>query len=109
MPAAKAAEGIVGLLREMSYHGPDLCPLRMYNDNENAIAYANGRSYKGSSRTIRMKYHFINEQVNTGTITVDYVSAEDMIADGLTKPLDAVKFQRFRELLGVHEISIPDS
>jgi len=93
----------------MGYNGPDLRPLQMFNDNVNAILYANGQPYKGSSRTMRIKYHFINEQVENGAVTVDYVRTVDMVADGLTKPLDTVKFQQFRELIGVHKISIPSS
>jgi len=103
-PAVKAAENVIGLLHELGYQGTDLRPLRVYNDNANAISYANGRSYNGSSRTLRIKYHFINEQVQNGAVTVGYVPTADMVADGLTKPLDAVKFKRFRDLLGVTEI-----
>ena len=108
-PAVKAAENVIGLLHELGYQGTDLRPLQVYNDNENAISYANGRSYNGSSRTLRIKYHFINEQVQNGAVTVGYVPTADMVADGLTKPLDVVKFKRFRDLLGVTEISSSSS
>ena len=50
--AVKAAENIIGLLHELGYQGMDLCPLQVYNDNANAISYANRRSYNGSSCTL---------------------------------------------------------
>jgi hypothetical protein len=77
-PAAKAAEGVIGLLQEMGYNGLDLRPFQMFNNNENAIAYANGQSYSGSSQTIQIKHHYINKQVKNGAITVEYVPTGDM-------------------------------
>jgi hypothetical protein len=105
-PAVKEAGTAIGLLQELGYEGSDLKPLQVFNDNHNAIQYANGKAYNGTSRTIRVKYHYINEQVEEGNVKVQYVSTEDMVADCLTKPLNHVKFEKFREMMGVRPIDV---
>ena len=40
-------------------------------------------------------------------MTLQYVAMDEQIADVLTKPLARVKFEYFRENLGVLQIDIP--
>ena len=42
-----------------------------------------------------MKHHFIREHVAKGTIDLHYIPTAEMAADGLTKPLAAVKHAEF--------------
>ena len=62
-------------------------------------------TYKHHRHTkhIDVKYHWIREAVEDGVIEFKYISTEDMAADGLTKPLCAVKFNRFLRMLGMLE------
>jgi hypothetical protein len=46
--------------------------------------------------------HFQREKVETGLVDITHVASQDNAADGFTKPLNGVKFKRFRELLRVH-------
>lgn len=48
-----------------------------------------------------VKYHSVQERNEEGEIDVDYISSAIQIADGLTKPLQRVKFERFRFNLGM--------
>ena len=50
---------------------------------------------------IEIKYHFIRDMVQRGALKLQYVATEEHIADVLTKPLARVKFEYFREKLGV--------
>ena len=34
---------------------------------------------------------------------MDYIPTNDMVADGMTKPLQKVKFKRFKEQMGLVE------
>jgi hypothetical protein len=36
-------------------------------------------------------------------LQIDYIPTQDMVADGMTKPLQKPGFMRFKELLGVVE------
>ena len=45
--------------------------------------------------------------VQRGVVKLQYVATDEQIADVLTKPLARVKFEYFREKLGVLQIKIP--
>ena len=53
-----------------------------------------------------IKYHYIRDMVKRGTVKLQYVAMKEQIADVLTKPLARVKFEYFREKLGVLEIEV---
>ena len=53
------------------------------------------------SKYINIQYHYIQDLEERKKITVSYVPTTDMIADGMTKPLDRIAFQRFKELMGL--------
>ena len=42
-----------------------------------------------------------------GTVEFVWIKGDDNMADGLTKPLEHIKFQRFRELLRMVKTSEP--
>ena len=56
---------------------------------------------------IKIKYHYIKDMVQRGVVKLQYVATNKQIADVLTKPLARVKFEYFREKLGVHQIEVP--
>ena len=45
--------------------------------------------------------------VQRGVVKLQYFAMEEHIADVLMKPLDRVKFEYFREKLGVLQIEVP--
>ena len=45
--------------------------------------------------------------VHRGVVELQYVATDKQISDVLTKPLARVKFEYFREKLGVLEIEVP--
>ena len=57
--------------------------------------------FHDKSKHIEIKYHYIRDMVQRGEVKLQYVAAEEQIADVLTKPLARVKFKYFREKLGV--------
>jgi hypothetical protein len=50
---------------------------------------------------IEIRYHFICDMVQRGSIRLQYVSIDEQVADVLTKPLSRVKFDHFRDNIGV--------
>ena len=56
------------------------------------------------SKHIEIKYHYIKDMVQIGAVNLQYVVTDEQIADVLTKPLAKVKFEYFRERLGVLQI-----
>ena len=56
---------------------------------------------------IEIKYHYIRDMIQRGAVKLHYVVMDEQIVDVLTKPLARVKFEYFRENLGVLQIKIP--
>ena len=50
---------------------------------------------------IEINYPYIKDMVQRGVVKLEYVTTEEHIADVLMKPLARVKFEYFREKLGV--------
>jgi hypothetical protein len=48
---------------------------------------------------MKIKFHFIKEQVRDGSVAVSYCPTGNMVADIMTKALDRVLFERFRDML----------
>ena len=63
--------------------------------------------FHDKSKHIEIKYHYIKDMVQRGAVKLHYVVTDEQIADVLTKPLGQVKFECFREKLGVLQIEVP--
>ena len=57
--------------------------------------------FHDKSKHIENKYHYIRYMVQRGAVKLLYVAMDEQIAAMLTKPLAIVKFEYFREKLGV--------
>ena len=62
--------------------------------------------FHDNSKHIEIKYHYIRYMVQRGAVKLQYVAMEEQIPDVLTKPLARVKFEYFREKLGVLQIEV---
>ena len=56
--------------------------------------------FHDNSKHIEIKYHYIRDMVQKGVVKLQYVT-EEQITNVLMKPLARVKFEYFREKLGV--------
>ena len=63
--------------------------------------------FHDKSKHIEIKYHYIRDMVQRGEVKLQYVAIDEQIADVLTKPLARVKFEYFKEKLGVLYIEVP--
>ena len=63
--------------------------------------------FHDKSKHIKIKYHYIRDMVRRGVVKLQYVAMDEQIDDVLTKPLARVKFEYFREKLGVLQIEVP--
>ena len=76
-------------------------PVIVYGDNQSAIAMTKNPKFHGRKEHITIKYYYIREQVNDGTVNVQYCSTENMLADMLTKPLASTQYSKLCSLIGV--------
>ena len=70
-------------------------------DNQSYVKLSENPVFHDKSKHIEIKYHYIRDMVQRGVVNLQYVAMEEKITDVLTKPLARVKFEYFREKLGV--------
>jgi len=100
--AAKEATWLQRLLQELGYRASDVKPLLLYGDNLPSHSLTEiGGQFRARTKHIDIHYHYIRQQVANGTIKVEYIRTDDMIADGLTKPLLSEKYKTFIKQLGM--------
>jgi len=75
----------------------------IYCDNQGAIALAKNPQFHARTKHIDIQHHFVRDKVSEGAVELQYIETENQVADGLTKPLDKIKFQRFREAIGLEQ------
>jgi hypothetical protein len=75
----------------------------MAMDNQGAIALATLGSQNRRTRHIDVRYHYIRDCVESGTIAPHYTPTNDMLADGFTKALDRQKFSTFVSSIGIRD------
>ena len=66
----------------------------MYQDDRESV-------FHDKSKHIEIKYHFIWDMVQKGAIKLKYVPTKEQVADILTNLMSRVKFEYFRDKLGV--------
>jgi hypothetical protein len=70
-------------------------------DNQSCIKMTENHVFHDRSKHIEIRYHFIRDMVQRGTLKLQYNSTDEQVADVLNKPLSHVKFEHFRNKLGI--------
>ena len=97
----KEAIWLQGLLREIGYPGRDKDTVQLFGDNMGALALAQNPEYHARSKHIDVQWHFVREKIQEELVALEYLPTEEMVADGLTKPLGKEKFRQFVILMGM--------
>jgi hypothetical protein len=95
--ASKIIEAVVQFYEEVGF--PQTKPVPIYNDNQAAIAMSKQTFSTSATRHMKLRFHYIREKIQDGSIQVKYLETGRMIADMMTKALGKVLFERFRTML----------
>jgi hypothetical protein len=76
----------------------------MAMDNQGAIALAILGSQNRRTRHINVRYYYIRDCIESGTIAPYYTSTSDILADGFIKALDRLKFATFVFSIGMRDL-----
>lgn len=102
--AAKQGQWVAQIFRDLGYAkyiGGNTVKVQMYGDNQGALALVKNPHLHERSKHIDICYHFIRDLAEQGKLVVDYVRTTDMAADGLTKVLPRVAYEKFKKQLGL--------
>ena len=95
-----------GDLSEKEYQGAK--PLTIFEDNQGAIHLSRNPVSHKRSKHIEIRYHFIRERVQDGTLKLTKIPTELNTADICTKPCKKKTFEFLRnKLLRVQEKAAP--
>ena len=72
-----------------------LCEKKSY------IKMTKNHVFHDKSKHIEIWYHYICDMVQRGVVKLQYVGTDEQVADVLTKPLSRVRFEYFRDKLGI--------
>ena len=70
-------------------------------DNRSGIRLSENPVFHDRSKHIDIRYHFLRDCVQRGTIWLEYIQTDEQVADILTKALCRQSFVKFRDKLGL--------
>lgn len=101
MAAASAIKEALWMRRLLTELGQDPGTITIKADSQSAIKILKNPIISMRSKHIDVIYHFARERVARKDVAFAYVRTEDMVADGLTKPLPRSKFNMCRMAMGI--------
>jgi hypothetical protein len=71
----------------------------IWEDNHSAIAYSQNALVSEKTKHIDLKWHFLKDHVEHGTVRLRYLPTYQMVADMLAKPLRGHALARHRRAI----------
>ncbi len=75
----------------------------MLGDNQGAIILTKNTHLNERSKHVDICYYFIRDLAKKGDLRVDYIPTAEIVADGITKLLARIVFERFKVQIGLVE------
>ncbi|MCO5591847.1 hypothetical protein L7F22_045840 [Adiantum nelumboides] len=94
------AQGVKECLWIRRFLQEDIHSVRLWSDNQGAIAMAPQSGPTRKVKHIDIKFHFVKDHVEAGDVLLDYCPTKRMIADALTKPLPRERTETLRAPMG---------
>jgi hypothetical protein len=95
--AVKEALYLRNLFRELT--NKDMPAIPLLEDNQSTIKQALNLQSTRRTKHIDMRHHFLKEHVANKDVSMHYISTTQQAADCLTKSLDRVKVDHFRQII----------
>lgn len=78
-------------------------PINIFCDTQSAISIASNGSNNPRTKHVSIRYHFVNESLQQGTVKLGYVSTNEQPADGSTKPMTTAKQSKLCKFVGISD------
>jgi hypothetical protein len=97
--AAKEAIWLRQLLTEL---GQDMSfPTTLHVDNQSAIAIARNPEFHKRTKHIDVRYHYLRQVIDNGSLQLKYTPTQEQVADVFTKGLPPASHIKFTGCMGV--------
>ena len=83
--AGKEAEWLRNMLLDIELWPQPIQAISVYCDSEATLGGAYSKMYNDKSRHIGLRYDYIRQLIESGTISIVYVRSNNNLADPLTK------------------------
>ncbi len=94
---AHALKELLWLMQILTSMGIKIAlPIHVHEDNQTCITIANNHMSQRRTRYIDIRYHFIRDYTQNGTIKLIYCQTKNMLADILTKALPKPQHEKLR-------------
>nr|GEY88137.1 hypothetical protein [Tanacetum cinerariifolium] len=91
--AASGCGQVLWIQNQLLDYGFNFMNTKIYIDNNSAICIVKNPVYHYKTKHIEIRHHFIRDYFEKKLISVDHIHTDDNVADLLTKPFDAGRFQ----------------
>jgi hypothetical protein len=78
--------------------------VKVYQVNKGAIYLAENATHSQRTKHIALKYHFSRQAIARGDIKLEYVSTDEMKADGLTKAIGGSKLEKLLSGINLNQV-----
>ena len=75
--------------------------MKILVDNKSALELTRNHVHRSRRKHIDTRHHFIRDCIEEGLIKLEYVRAEDQLAELFIKSLERVKFYEFRAKISI--------
>jgi len=79
-------------------------PIKIYSDNEGAVAMVKNPQFHQRAKHIKIKYHSIRQMIKRDKVAVENCQGHQQTADILTKPLPHAKHKQHTSKMGMATI-----
>ena len=79
----------------------DLEATVVHCDNQSGIRLSENLVFRDQRKHIDIRYHFLRDCVQRGTIRLEYIQTDEQVVDIFTKALRRQSFVKFRDKLGL--------
>ena len=94
----RQAMWIINLFAEIGFH---VMPITICGNNQSSLFIGSNPVQEKWTKHIDIHYHYICECIKNDKVSVVFIPGTDNPANMFTKNLDQIKFEKFREHLGL--------
>ena len=90
---------VLGVQQFLLELGFEVTPIIHQDNTSTILSSAKGAGASNRTRHVNIRYFWVTQFIEDGTVKVEYTPTANMIADILTKPLQGILFRTLRDML----------